>query len=470
MNIKETLTKGLTKEFEIKLKKEDIDKQIDEKLLEFSSQANLPGFRPGKVPISILKARFGKRVYGEVIQESMNNASKKIIDDNKINAVTQPKLDIKNLEEGKDVLATLIVEIMPSFKTPDISSFEIIRPIAKVTDKDVEDAIDRIAKENLKTELIKENRSVKKGDTVVIDFEGKIDDNPFEGGNSKGYYLKIGSNTFIPGFEEQLIGSKMNEQRTINLNFPADYQAKDLAGKSVVFEVKVNEIRTDIKTKVDNEFAKSLGLESLDILKKNVKNQILNQHKSAGRLKAKKVILDKLADSVEFDLPPSLERDEYLNVCKAMNINNKSDKVLPENNDIPDPETGMTELEKKDAKAIAVRRVRLGLVLSEIGRQNNIKVEEEDTRNAMMREIQNYPGKEKEILDYFKNNPEAKNEFAGPIFEDKIIDFILELAKVEEKEVGVDELYKEDEFDIKKEAEKAKKSIKVKEKPKKSKK
>ncbi len=462
MDIKEKSTKGLTKEFEIKFKKEDVGKLVNEKLVEISSQANLPGFRPGKVPLSILKTRFGKQIYGEVVNESINNATKKIIEDYKINAVSQPKLDIESFEEGKDLLAKMTVEIMPTFKTPDLSSLQITRPVAKVLDNDIEEAIDKIAKENIKTETIKEKRGIIKGDTAVIDFEGKIDNVPFEGGNSKGYHLKIGSNMFIPGFEEKLIGAKLEDQFPIDLVFPKDYQAKDLAGKKVTFEVKINDIRHDIENTIDDNFAKSLGLDDLETLKKNVRNQIVNQHQATSRLKAKKIILDKLADLGDFDLPPSLGRDEYLNVCRAMNINSKTDNQLEveKNNNNVDPEKGMSEEEKRDAKAISVRRVRLGLILAEIGRENNIKVEEEDTRNAMMREVQNYPGKEKEILDYFKNNPEAKNELAGPIFEDKIIDFILELANVKDKEVSVDELYKEDEFDLKKEADKAKKSVK----------
>ena len=457
MDIKEKLSKGLTKEYEIKIKKENIDKLVEEKLDELSTQANLPGFRPGKVPISILKARFGKQVIGEVVNDRMNEASKKIIEDNKINAVSQPKMEITSFEEGKDLLAKFIVEIMPEFKSPDLASLKIVKPTVKVTDKDVNDAIERIVKENPKTEMINENRSVKNGDTVVIDFDGKIDNKTFEGGASKGYFLKIGSNTFIPGFEEKIIGLKKGDKKNIDLKFPKDYQAEQLAGKEVIFEVQVNEIRTEIKTIVNDEFAKSLGIDNLENLKNNIKTQITNQHEETSRSKSKREILDKLADSVEFDLPQTLEEDEYKNVCMAMNINaKKNQNESSEKEKIPDE--GMTDIEKKDAKAIAKRRVRLGLILAEIGRQNNIKVEEEDKKNAMMREVQKYPGREKEILDYFKNNPEAQNQFAGPVFEDKIIDFILELANVINKEVTIEELYKEEDFDLKKEAEKSKKT------------
>ena len=274
MNIKEKSSKGLTKEFEIKIKRDNLDSLVDKKLLELSGKANMPGFRPGKVPITILKNRFGKQVLGEVVNDEINNASKKIIEDNKINAVTQPKMEITSFEEGKDLLANFTVEIMPQFKSPDLTKLQITKPTVKVTEKDVNEAIDKIIKENPKTVLVEENRTVKNEDTVVIDFEGKLDNKPFEGGTSKGYFLKIGSKSFIPGFEEKLIGLKKGDEKNIELNFPKDYQANHLAGKEVQFVVKINEIRIETKTIVNDEFAKTLGLESLDILKNNIKNQI----------------------------------------------------------------------------------------------------------------------------------------------------------------------------------------------------
>ncbi len=460
MDIKKTSSKGLVREFDILIKKENINSKVDEKISEVSKQANLPGFRPGKVPISVLKARFGKQFIGEVINESMNNASKKIVEDHKINAASQPKMEITSFEEGGDLKAKFTVEIVPEFKIPDLTKIKIVRPTAKISDKDVSEAIERIAKENVKTEIIKETRPIKDNDTVVIDFEGKINNETFEGGNAKGYYLKIGSNTFIPGFEKKLIGAELGKTKSIDLKFPDNYQAKELAGKEVNFNVKINEIRKEIENKIDDDFANSLGLDSLETLKGNVREQIINQHSNISRQKAKKDIFDKLADLGDFETPPSLQKDEYLNVCKAMNINSKPDDS--KQNDNVDPEAGMSEKEKSDANSIASRRVRLGLILSEIGRQNNIKVEEEDKKNAMMKEVQNYPGREKEILEYFKNNPDVQNQLSGPIFEDKIVDFILELVNVEDKQVSVDELYKEEEFDLSKEAEKAKKSSKKK--------
>ena len=460
MAVTETLSEGLKREYEVIITKKEIEKLVDQKLESIAKEANLPGFRPGKVPVSVVKNRFGKQVLGEVVRESVDAATKDTMEKNKLTASSQPKIEIVSFEEGKDLKAKLLVEIMPDFEIPDLSSLDITKPVVKVSDKDINDAVEKIAQENVGTREIAKDRPAKKGDTLVIDFIGRIDGEPFEGGEAKGHNLKLGSNTFIPGFEDALLGSLKGKTTQVKVTFPKDYQAKNLAGKDAVFETKVNEIKEDVEVKIDDEFAKTLGMNDLEALKKAVSEQISKQHQQQSRDKAKRQILDKLADTVSFDLPETLEKEEYNNICKAMNPNSKpdTDKSAETN---PDPDKGMSKEEKLDASAIAKRRVRLGLLLSEIGRKNNIKVEEEDTRNAMMKEIQKYPGQEKQIMDYLKNNPEAQQQLSGPIFEDKIIDFILELANVKEKTVSVDELYKEEEMDLKKEATKAKRSNKA---------
>ena len=460
MAVTETLSEGLKREYEVIITKKEIEKLVDQKLESIAKEANLPGFRPGKVPVSVVKNRFGKEVLGEVVRESVDAATKDTMEKNKLTPSSQPKIEIVSFEEGKDLKAKLLVEIMPDFEIPDLSSLDITKPVVKVSDKDINDAVEKIAQENVGTREIAKDRPAKKGDTLVIDFIGRIDGEPFEGGEAKGHNLKLGSNTFIPGFEDALLGSLKGKTTQVKVTFPKDYQAKNLAGKDAVFETKVNEIKEDVEVKIDDEFAKTLGMNDLEALKKAVSEQISKQHQQQSRDKAKRQILDKLADTVSFDLPETLEKEEYNNICKAMNPNSKPDTDKSDETN-PDPDKGMSKEEKLDASAIAKRRVRLGLLLSEIGRKNNIKVEEEDTRNAMMKEIQKYPGQEKQIMDYLKNNPEAQQQLSGPIFEDKIIDFILELANVKEKTVSVDELYKEEEMDLKKEATKAKRSNKA---------
>ena len=463
MAITQTLSEGLKREFEVIITNSELNKLVDEKLNNIAKEANLPGFRPGKVPVSVVKNRFGKQVLGEVVKESVDNVTKDTMEKNKLTPSSQPKIEIISFEEGEDLKAKLSVEIMPEFEIPDLSNLEIIKPIVKVSDKDINDAVEKIAKENIGTKTIKKDRSAKIGDTVVIDFLGKVDGIPFEGGEAKGHNLKLGSNSFIPGFEDGLVGSKVGKKVSVAVTFPEDYQAKNLAGKKAIFETTINEIKEDVELVINDEFAKTLGMADLKALKSAVADQITKQHDQASREKSKRQILDKLADNISFDLPETLEKEEYNNICKAMNPNarpNAASKDYTKNPE-PEPDKGMKKEEKQDASEIAKRRVRLGLLLSEIGRKNNIKVEEEDTRNAMMKEIQKYPGQEKQVMDYFKNNPEAQQQLSGPIFEDKIIDFILELANTKEKVVSLDELYKEEELDLKKEADKAKKSNKL---------
>ena len=463
MAITQTLSEGLKREFEVIITNSELNKLVDEKLNNIAKEANLPGFRPGKVPVSVVKNRFGKQVLGEVVKESVDNVTKDTMEKNKLTPSSQPKIEIISFEEGEDLKAKLSVEIMPEFEIPDLSNLEIIKPIVKVSDKDINDAVEKIAKENIGTKTIKKDRSAKIGDTVVIDFLGKVDGIPFEGGEAKGHNLKLGSNSFIPGFEDGLVGSKVGKKVSVAVTFPEDYQAKNLAGKKAVFETTINEIKEDVELVINDEFAKTLGMADLKALKSAVADQITKQHDQASREKSKRQILDKLADNISFDLPETLEKEEYNNICKAMNPNAKPSEASRDyiKNQEPEPDKGMKKEEKQDASEIAKRRVRLGLLLSEIGRKNNIKVEEEDTRNAMMKEIQKYPGQEKQVMDYFKNNPEAQQQLSGPIFEDKIIDFILELANTKEKVVSLDELYKEEELDLKKEADKAKKSNKL---------
>ena len=455
--------KGLNKDLKVLIDKKTMNSYMDKKYEEIKETVNLKGFRPGKVPVSVVKNRFGKQVLGEVVRESVDNATKDTMEKNKLTPSSQPKIEIISFEEGEDLKAKLSVEIMPEFETPDLSSLEIIRPTVKVTDKDINDAVEKLAKENIGTKAIDKDRPAKKGDTVVIDFLGKVEGVPFEGGEAKGHNLKLGSNSFIPGFEDGLLGCEVGKKVNVEVTFPEDYQAKNLAGKKAVFETIINEIKEDVELVINDEFAKTLGMEDLKSLKSAVSDQITKQHDQASREKSKRQILDRLADTVSFDLPETLEKEEYNNICKAMNPNAKPDDTsnTDEEGHLPEADKGMKKEEKQDASEIAKRRVRLGLLLSEIGRKNNIKVEEEDTRNAMMKEIQKYPGQEKQVMDYFKNNPEAQQQLSGPIFEDKIIDFILELANTKEKVVSIEELYEQEELDLNKEAVKAKKSNKL---------
>ena len=270
MAVTQILSEGLKREFELIITKKEIDKLVNQKLESIAKEANLPGFRPGKVPVSVVKNRFGKQVLGEVVRESVDSATKETLEKNKLKPSSQPKIEIVSFEEGQDLKAKLLFEIMPDFEIPDLSSLNITRPVVKVKDKDVNEAVEKIAKENVGTRDIITDRPAKKGDTLVIDFVGKVDDKPFEGGEAKGHNLKLGSNTFIPGFEDALIGSKKGKNVQVKVNFPKNYQTKTLAGKEAVFETKVNQIKEDVEVKVDDELAKKLGMNDLEALKQAV--------------------------------------------------------------------------------------------------------------------------------------------------------------------------------------------------------
>ena len=325
MTITQTLSEGLKREFEIVITSSQIDKLVNDKLINIAKEAKLPGFRPGKVPVSVVKNRFGKQVLGEVVRESVDNATKETMESSNLTASSQPKIEIVSFEEGEDLKAKLSVEIMPEFELPELSSLEIIRPVVEIKTKDIDEAVEKIAKENIGSKPIKKNRATKIGDTVVIDFLGKVDGVPFEGGDAKGHNLKLGSNSFIPGFEDGLVGAIKDKTIFVKVTFPEDYQAKNLAGKEAVFETKVTEIKEDADLAIDDEFAKTLGMESLEILKKAVSEQMKKQHDEVSRQKAKRDVLDKLADAISFELPETLQKEEYESVCRAMNPNAKPD-------------------------------------------------------------------------------------------------------------------------------------------------
>ena len=446
MKITKKASKGLKREFNIIISSKEIEDKINAKLSEIALTAKIPGFRPGKIPTSILKARIGKEIRGEVLQSSIDEASKKAIQDENLTPVTKPSIDIEKYDEGNDLKASLSLEIMPTIKHIDLSKVKLDKPIAKVEDKDIKEALERIGKQNQQTQPLKKARKSKMGDTVVIDFDGKMNNVPFEGGAGKGHHLSLGSNSFIPGFEEGLVGLSAKSEKKLDLSFPDDYGMEKLSGKKVTFDVKINEIREPIDVKFDDKFAKSLGMPGIKDLKKAISDQISNEHNNVTRSKMKKSLLDILDKKYSFDLPEGMVDQEYNSVCQTLNKDRKSvdkndDKDQGFENKVDEK---MTKDEKLDAKNIAERRVKLGLLMGEIGRNNNLDISEEEINQAVMSEAQKYPGQEKQVLDYFKKNKEASQNLAGPLFEEKVFDFICEMADVKEKQVSVKELYKED--------------------------
>lgn len=470
MEITLSLNEGLAREFKIAINASDIKARVDAKLNEISKQVKMPGFRPGKVPISVVKARYGEQSKGEVIQAMLDEAARKAIESNDLNLASQPSLDITAYEDGSDLEAKLTCEILPQIELPDISALSIERPTLPIDEAEVSETMQRLASENSPTVEAKKGYQAALGDVVVIDFEGSIKGVPFDGGAAQDHSLELGSNSFIPGFEDGLVGVKAGDKININVPFPEDYQAAHLAGKLSVFAVTVKEVRTKGEPLLDDALAKKLGFEKLPALEEAVRNQLSSQHQPALRQMLKKNILDQLNEQADFDVPPTLLSSEYDVVARSM----KSELGI-ENNDDHDhdhdhdhahdhkhkhaADEGLDEASKKEANVIATRRVRLGLMLTEIGRSNNIKVSEEDTKRAIFEQAKNYPGQEQQIVEYYQKNPEAAQQLAGPLFEDKVIDYIVELAKVTDFETNMDALYKPEVVgnsnDVKKLAQKA---------------
>lgn len=452
MNVSETKSEGLLREYQIVITAAEIDAEVSKKLEEIATTVKMPGFRPGKVPMSVVKSRFSDQVRGDAIKAALDEGARQAIEGNDLRLASQPQVDIKSYEDGKDLEASLACEVMPAITIPDLGKVSVDRPKIDSDPKEVEETLGRIADENRPTAPIAKARAAKSGDVAMIDFIGRIDGEDFDGGTAEGHSLELGSNSFIPGFEDGIVGAKPGTTIDVPVTFPEDYQAAHLAGKLAVFEVKLNELHEKADASIDDELATRLGFENLDGLKGAIAEQINGQHQTALRQMTKKNVLDALAEGDAFDVPPSLFKQEYKSVARAINPkaaeqdhdhdhDHGHDHDHDHGHDHPAVDEGMDDDAKAEAEAVATRRVRLGLLITEIGRENNIEVTEEDTRRAVFEEARRYPGQEQMVLEYFQKNPQATQQIAGPIFEDKVIDFILEMAKVTDVTIDTDTLY-----------------------------
>ena len=446
MNITETLNDGLMREYSIVITADEIETKIEAKLAELAQTVKMPGFRPGKVPASVVKARFGDQAKGEVIRTALDDGAKEAIEGNELRLASQPAVDIEKYEDGGDMQAILKCEVMPEIALPDFASMSVVRPTMSVDEAEVEETMARISEENIPTVPAKDGKAAEMGDTTIIDFVGSIDGENFEGGAGNDHPLKLGSNRFIPGFEEGLVGVKKGDQRDVKVTFPEEYQASHLAGKEAVFAVTVKDIQVDGDASLDDELAKKLGFEKLDELRNAVRDQIGSQHAGALRQAVKRNLLDELANVTDFEIPPSLFKSEYEQVVRAMKAeagieDNSHNHDHDHDHDHPAVDEGLDADQKEEATSVATRRVRLGLLLTETGTNNNIQVSEEDTRMAVFEQARRYPGQEQQVVEYYQKNPQAMQQLAGPIFEDKVIDFILEIAKVTEEETTAEDLY-----------------------------
>jgi trigger factor len=437
MQITQTSNEGLKRGFRIVVGAAEIDSKIDTKLKSIGQQVRMPGFRPGKAPLGLLKKQYGKAVLGEVLEEQVNDATRQALEQHSLRPAMQPKVEVQKFDEGSDLEYTVEVEVLPEVVPTDFKQISLEKLVADIPDADVDQAMDRLAQQQKTYDKVEEDRASQSGDAVVIDFVGKVDGIAFEGGTASDYTLELGSNTFIPGFEEQLIGHKVGEQVAVNVTFPAEYGNKDLAGKAAIFDVTVKELKAAQPVVVDEEFAKKMGLDSLDKLREAVRRQIEGEFGQYTRARVKRALLDKLAESHSFEVPNGMVELEFEQIWKQ--LQGPTAEAVTERE-----ASGKSEDElKAEYRGIAERRVRLGLLLAEVGRQNNIEVKQEEVTRAMFEQARRYPGQERQVLEFFKKNPQAADQLRAPIFEDKVVDFILELAQVSERKVSPAELTKD---------------------------
>ena len=440
MQVTETTNEGLKRAYKIVVPAADIENKITARLTEIAATIRMPGFRPGKVPVNLLRKQHGQAIMGEILEATVGESSQKAITDNELRPVAQPKIEIDKFDEGQDLEYSIELEVFPDIELTDFSKLKLERMKVPADEKQVDEMIDQMASGQKDSKPVEKARKIKDGDVAVIDFTGSVDGEEFAGGKAEDYGLEIGSGSFIPGFEEQIIGKDVGDEFDVNVTFPEQY-TEELAGKDAVFAVKIKELRETIPATVDDEFAKKMGAEGLDDLKAKLRE---NQEAELGqytRMRVKRDLLDVLDEKHEFELPGGMIETEFEAVWHQFEHQRKDH---PDQIDEDDKDKSDDEL-KEENREISARRVRLGLLLAEIGRVNEITVTPEEVNRAIMQEAQQHQGQEKEVFDYYKNNPEAMQAIQSPLLEDKVVDYILELADVTEKATTIEELMAEPE-------------------------
>jgi trigger factor len=477
MQVTETSADGLKREFRVVVPAGELEEKVASRLGEIGRTINLPGFRPGKVPMQILRRRFGPSVLGEVLENTVQGSSAEAIREHNLRPALPPKVDIVSFSEGSDLEYKMSLELLPEIPEPSFSDLHIERLVIEVPDADVDRAIERIAEQQRKSEAVE--RPAESGDIIVVDVEARVGEQDIPGAGGKDRQIALGSGNFIPGFEDQLIGASAGEHRTLHITFPEDYGVADFAGKEAVFEVDVKEVRRQLPVVLDDELGKAVGLESLAELRQEVQQQMQRDYQAASRLRLKRALLDRLAETHDFPVPPGMVDLEFDNIWRQYQAEKEratathTEARAPTDEGGAEPaqegvkgaeidqttavagETEPPSTEAVDARAdtgqndesvraeyrkIAERRVRLGLLLAEVGRDNNITVTQDEMNQAITREARRHPGYERQVLDFYRQNAEAVANLRAPIFEDKVIDFIVELAKVAERKITPQEL------------------------------
>jgi len=446
MQVTETVNQGLKREYRVVVPAADLGTKVDEYLNDLKGRIRLNGFRPGKVPVAHLKKLYGRAAMAEVIENTVRDANAKIVTDHGLKLAAQPKVNLPEEQsaiEGviagqADLDYTVALEVVPAITLANFQEIALEKPVAPVTEAEVDEGIARIADQNRPYGPKAEGAKAETGDRVTINFTGTLDGKPFEGGTGEDIVVPIGEGTFIPGFEEQLIGIGVGEERTVTVTFPTNYLNSELAGREAVFRVTAKGIEAPGTVTVDDEFAKSLGIDSLARLRDAVRDRLQRDNAAVSRRKVKRALLDELDKRHTFEAPSTLVEEEFNNVWQAITGD------LKQQNRTFEDEGTTEEKAREEYRAIAERRVRLGLVIAEIGDRNGIKVTDEEVSRAVAERARQLPGREQQVWEYYRKNPDALASLRAPIFEEKVVDFILELARVTEKEVTKAELYNED--------------------------
>ena len=442
MQVTETLSNGLKREFKVVVNAAELDKQLNVKLVELSARANIKGFRPGKVPVPHLKRVYGKSAMAEVVQKTIDDQSKAVLAERNLKPAYQPEVtlpqdetEVNAIMDGKSDLAfSLAFEVIPDFEVLDHSGVELVRHTVEVSEDHIGETLKRLSSQQRAFEAKAEGAAAEKGDKLSINFVGTIDGVAFEGGTAEDVDLEIGSSQFIPGFEDQLIGAKAGDDTTVSVTFPETYGVKELAGKAASFAVHVTKIETPRETVIDDEFAKKMGFEDLSKLKDMVKERMASEFAQMSAMKLKRDVLDALDKLYGFELPEKLVEAEFKGIWNALENEMKRAGKSFEDEKTTDEEA------RKEYRAIAERRVRLGLVLGTMGEKEGVSVNEQELQQALMNRMRQFPGQEKQVMDHYRKNPSALVELRGPIFEQKVVDIIVGKAKLSDKTVTREEL------------------------------
>ena len=443
MQIKELEAEGLSKTFAVTVPKEDLATKLDAKIKEMQPQVTLKGFRPGKVPVAHIRKMFGQSIMSDIVQEVVNESSQKAINDNKLRPAGNPQIDLRaNGEEvtkgTADLEYTMKVESIPEFDPVDPEKLKFTKLVHTAAKKDIDERLKELASSQKTYKKKAKTAKAKKDDAVLIDFVGTVDGVAFDGGAMEGHQLVLGSGTFIPGFEDQLIGAKAGDELDVKVTFPDPYQSADLAGKDAVFATKVIEVQGAKDSEIDDDFAKKFGMEDAEALKTAVKEQYESELEGQSRLRLKRAILDELDKKHKFDLPPGMVEAEFTNIWNQVQAEKEAGNL-----DEEDAKKTDKQLEK-DYRKIAERRVRLGLVLAEMGQKHEIQITNEELQQAMIAEARQYPGQEQQVIEFYQKNPQQLANLRAPIYEEKVVDLIIEKAKMTDKKVDKDTLFEED--------------------------